>query len=151
MQVYNVTCDSADWAVGRQPSSRSVLTGECWTDFSSCLMAILDQNLYVAGLFANEEEVNLIDEAVAAMTKRMVLCLFSISWITVVSLLSGLLSTFMNDTNRDAIIVVDNQIPVYFINKQSNGKMVNKTAHDLNEIIRWYEIVLYFNIIIERT
>lgn len=51
------------------------------TDFSSCLMAILDQNLYVAGLFANDEEVNLIDEAIAAMRKRMVLCLFSISWI----------------------------------------------------------------------
>lgn len=114
-------------------------------------MAILDQNLYVAGLFANEEEVNLIDEAIAAMRKTMVLCLFSISWIAVVSLLSGLLSTLMNDTNRDTIIVVDSQIPVYFINKQSNGKMVNKTAHDLNEIIRWYEIVLYFNIIIERT
>lgn len=114
-------------------------------------MAILDQNLYVAGLFANDEEVNLIDEAIAAMRKRMVLSLFSISWIAVVSLLSGLWSTLMNGTNRDTLIVVDIQIPVYFINKQSNGKMVNKTAHDLNEIIRWYEIVLYFNIIIETT
>lgn len=98
-------------------------------------MAILDQNLYVAGLFANDEEVNLVDEAIAAMRKRMVLCLFSISWITVVSLLSGLLSTLMNDTNRNTIIVVDSQIPVYFINKQSNGKMVNETAHDLNELL----------------